>query len=73
MKVYNNEENKKYNVEQRQKFSPKEILRQKAKKHKSLREVGLNIPGVGSYNLNKFISIAYKNRKKEKERKKLKN
>ena len=47
----------------------KEILRQKAKIQKPLREVGLNIPGVGSYDPDKVISIAYKNRKKAKERK----
>ena len=47
----------------------KEILRQKAKVQKPLRDVGLNTPGVGSYEPDKVISIAYKNRKKAKERK----
>ena len=47
----------------------KEILRQKAKIQKPLREVGLNTPGVGTYDPDKVISIAYKNRKKAKERK----
>ena len=47
----------------------KEILRQKAKIQKPLREVGLNTPGVGSYEPDKVNSIAYKNRKKAKERK----
>ena len=47
----------------------KEILRQKAKTQKPLREVGLNTPGVGTYDPDKVISIAYKNRKKAKDRK----
>ena len=47
----------------------KEILRQKAKTQKPLREVGLNTPGAGTYDPDKVISIAYKNRKKAKERK----
>ena len=47
----------------------KEILRQKAKIQKPLKEVGLNTPGAGSYDPDKVISIAYKNRKKAKERK----
>ena len=47
----------------------KEILRQKAKIQKPLREVGLNTPGVGSYDPDKVISIAYNNRKKAKDRK----
>ena len=47
----------------------KEILRQKAKTQKPLREVGLNTPGVGSYEPDKVLSIEYKNRKENKERK----
>ena len=47
----------------------KEILRQKAKTQKPLREVGLNVPGVGSYEPDKVTTIAYKNRKVAKDRK----
>ena len=47
----------------------KELLRQKAKTQKPLKEVGLNTPGVGSYEPDKVMSIAYKNRKKAKDRK----
>ena len=47
----------------------KEILRQKAKVQKPLKQVGLNTPGVGAYDPDKVISIAYNNRKKAKDRK----
>jgi hypothetical protein len=47
----------------------KELLRQKAETKKPLRQVGLNTPGVGSYEPDKVLSIAYNNRKKAKERK----
>ena len=47
----------------------KELLRQKAKTQRPLKEVGLNTPGVGSYEPDKVMSIAYKNRKKAKDRK----
>ena len=48
----------------------KEILRQKAKTQKPLKPVGdEGNPGVGSYDPDKVITIAYKNRKKAKERK----
>ena len=47
----------------------KEILRQKAKTQRPLKQVGLITPGVGSYEPDKVLSIAYNNRKKAKERK----
>ena len=48
----------------------KEILRQKAKTQKPLKPIeDEGNPGVGSYDPDKVMSIAYKNRKKAKERK----
>ena len=47
----------------------KEILRQKSKVEKPLRQVGLNTPGVGTYDPDKVISISYKNRKRANDRK----
>ena len=48
----------------------KEILRQKAKTQKPLKPVENEAyPGVGSYDPDKVMSIAYKNRKISKERK----
>jgi hypothetical protein len=48
----------------------KEILRQKAKTQKPLKSMeGDGYPGVGTYDPDKVISIAYQNRKKAKDRK----
>ena len=49
----------------------KEILRQKAKTQKPLKSMeGDGYPGVGTYDPDKVISIAYQNRKKAKDNKK---